>query len=100
MLDMEHTGSKEYVIPILRNAQRLRTLTENILHLAKMESQTLKLNKEQFCLGEAISLVVQDTSTKVVVMMEKNQMCIVLVVTGENGLMKTIALLLKQTEEE
>jgi signal transduction histidine kinase len=60
MLDMEHIGSKEYVIPILRNAQRLRTLTENILHLAKIESQTLKLNKEQFCLGKATSSVVQD----------------------------------------
>jgi two-component system, OmpR family, sensor histidine kinase VicK len=60
MLDMEHIGSKEYVIPILRNAERLRTLTEDILHLAKIESQTLKLNKERFCLGKAVSSVVQD----------------------------------------
>jgi signal transduction histidine kinase len=60
MLDMEHVGSKEYVIPILRNAQRLRTLTEDILHLAKIESHTLMLNKEQFCLGKAVSSVVQD----------------------------------------
>ena len=60
MLDMEHIGSKEYVIPILRNAQRLRTLTEDILHLAKIESQTLKLNREQFCLGKAVLSVVKD----------------------------------------
>ncbi|HKG31283.1 MAG TPA: HAMP domain-containing sensor histidine kinase, partial [Nitrososphaeraceae archaeon] len=30
------------------------------LHLAKIESQTLKLNKEQFCLRKAVLLVVQD----------------------------------------
>ena len=60
MLDMEHIGSKEYVIPILRNAERLRRLTEDVLHLAKIESQTLKLNKEQFCLRKAVLLVVQD----------------------------------------
>ena len=52
MLDMEHIGNKEYVIPIIRNAERLRRLTEDILHLAKIESQTLKLNKEQFNLGK------------------------------------------------
>jgi two-component system, OmpR family, sensor histidine kinase VicK len=60
MLDMEHIGSKDYVIPILRNAERLRRLTEDILHLAKIESQTLKLNKEQFCLRKAVLSVVQD----------------------------------------
>ena len=60
ILDMEHIGSKEYVIPILRNAERLRRLTEDILQLAKIESQTLKLNKEQFCLGKAVLSVVQD----------------------------------------
>ena len=30
MLDMECIGSKQYVIPILRNAERLRRLTEDI----------------------------------------------------------------------
>ena len=60
MLDMEHIGSKEYVIPILRNAERLRRLTEDILQLAKIESQTLKLNKEQFYLGKTVLSVAQD----------------------------------------
>jgi signal transduction histidine kinase len=60
MLDMEHIGSKQYVIPILRNAERLRRLTEDILHLAKIESHTLKLNKEQFCLGKVVLSVIQD----------------------------------------
>jgi two-component system, OmpR family, sensor histidine kinase VicK len=60
MLDMEHIGNKEYVIPILQNAERLRRLTEDILQLAKMESQTLNLNKEQFCLGKTVLSVAQD----------------------------------------
>ena len=60
MLDMEHIGNKEYVIPILRNAERLRRLTEDILQLTKMESQTLNLNKEQFCLGKTVLSVAQD----------------------------------------
>jgi signal transduction histidine kinase len=64
MLDMEHIGSKEYVIPILRNAERLRRLTEDILQLAKIESQTFKLNKEQFCLRKAVLLVVQDLTNQ------------------------------------
>ncbi len=60
MLAMEYTGSKEYVIPILRNADRLRRLTEDILHLAKIENHTLKLNKEQFNLCKAVLSAVQD----------------------------------------
>jgi signal transduction histidine kinase len=35
-------------------------LTEDILQLAKIESQTLKLNKEQFYLGKTILSVAQD----------------------------------------
>jgi two-component system, OmpR family, sensor histidine kinase VicK len=64
MLNMEHIGSKEYVIPILRNAERLRRLTEDILQSAKIESQTLKLDKEQFCLRKAVLLVVQDLTNE------------------------------------
>jgi len=61
MLDMEHIGSKEYVFPILRNAERLRRLTEDILCLAKAEGdQTLKLNKERFNLAKVVFSVTQD----------------------------------------
>jgi two-component system sensor histidine kinase VicK len=61
MLDTEHIGSKKYVIPILRNAERLRRLTEDVLQLAKVEgSQTLKLNKERFNLGKVVFSVTQD----------------------------------------
>jgi signal transduction histidine kinase len=45
---------------ISRNAKRLRHLTEDILDTSKIESQSLKLNKEQFNINDLISNVVQD----------------------------------------
>ena len=45
---------------ILRNAKRLNHLTEDILDTSKIESQLLKLNKEQFNINDLISNVVQD----------------------------------------
>jgi signal transduction histidine kinase len=45
---------------ISRNAKRLNHLTEDILDTSKIESQLLKLNKEQFNINDLISNVVQD----------------------------------------
>lgn len=45
---------------IFRNAQRLQRLTNDILDVTKIESQTLKLNKEQFNLTDIISIVLDD----------------------------------------
>lgn len=44
----------------IRNAKRLRRLTENILDISKIEGKSLKLEKEQFDLYELILNVVQD----------------------------------------
>ena len=60
LLDMEPERSKEYVGPILRNAERLQRLTGDILDVARMESRTLKLNIEQFNLKDVISSNIQD----------------------------------------
>jgi two-component system, OmpR family, sensor histidine kinase VicK len=43
---------------ILRNAKRLKRLTEDLLDVAKIESNTLKLNKEMFNLQEVISDII------------------------------------------
>ncbi|MDQ6863176.1 MAG: ATP-binding protein [Thermoproteota archaeon] len=45
---------------IVRNATRLQRLTEDILDVQKIESQTLKLNKARFNLSDSISNLVQD----------------------------------------
>src|ERR671910_1599210 len=45
---------------ILRNANRLHQLTEDILDVTRIESHTLKLRKERFNLNEAILNVMED----------------------------------------
>jgi signal transduction histidine kinase/CheY-like chemotaxis protein len=57
-----HTLSqdKELLYVIIRNAKRLRKLTENILDATKIESQLLKLNKQYFRLNGIIKNVIAD----------------------------------------
>jgi two-component system sensor histidine kinase VicK len=45
---------------IMRNAKRLQKLAENILDVTKIESQTLRLNKQVFSLRELVEDTVQD----------------------------------------
>jgi signal transduction histidine kinase len=45
---------------IFRNANRLQRLTNDILDVTRIESQTLKLKKEQFKLTDLISTIVED----------------------------------------
>jgi two-component system, OmpR family, sensor histidine kinase VicK len=45
---------------IYRNAQRLQKLTNDILDVSRIESQTLNLDKEIFNINELISRIVQD----------------------------------------
>jgi len=47
-----------------RNAKRLQRLTEDILDITKIESQSLNLKKEQFNLNEVISNAIEDLITK------------------------------------
>jgi two-component system, OmpR family, sensor histidine kinase VicK len=47
-----------------RNAKRLQRLTEDILDVTKIESQSLNLKKEQFNLNEVISNSIEDIMTK------------------------------------
>lgn len=43
-----------------RNAKRLQKLTEDILDVTKIESQSLRINKEQFELNEIITNAISD----------------------------------------
>jgi signal transduction histidine kinase len=60
MSEMEPERSKEYLQPILRNARRLQTLTNDILDVTRIESQSLNLNKERVNLDDVISSVLVD----------------------------------------
>jgi len=63
MLHMEPERGKEYATPILRNAELLGRLSQDILDIEKIESHTLKLNKEKFNLTKTILSVVQDINS-------------------------------------
>jgi two-component system sensor histidine kinase VicK len=52
---------KDELIGIIqRNAKRLQTLIANILDVTRIESQTLKLNKERFNIRDVISSLIED----------------------------------------
>ncbi len=56
----ENEKKQEFLQVILRNCYRLYRLTEDILDVTKIESQTLKLNKEKVQVNEIIGNVVND----------------------------------------
>ena len=56
---------RELLDVTLRNAKRLQRLTENLLDITKIESQSLKLNKEQFNLNEIILNIIKDVKSRI-----------------------------------
>jgi len=54
--------NKQYEEAILRNAERLFSLVTNMLNIARIESQTMKLNKIVFDLNVKIQNVINDIS--------------------------------------
>jgi two-component system sensor histidine kinase VicK len=54
---------RELVTIINRNARRLKTLAENILDVTKIESHSLKLQKDDFNLKELVADTIQDVKT-------------------------------------
>ena len=57
-------GDDVFLDIIARNAKRLQALSENLLDITKIESKTLKLNKEKFNINEKISNVIDDIKSK------------------------------------
>ena len=50
---------------IIRNAKKLQCLSENILDVTKIESQSLILNKERFNLSDIISNTIEDCKSQI-----------------------------------
>jgi two-component system, OmpR family, sensor histidine kinase VicK len=57
---------------INRNGKRLRRLTEDILDVTKIESQSLNLNKEQFNLNDVITSAIDDMMANKVLLKTEN----------------------------
>ncbi|HET7147927.1 MAG TPA: sensor histidine kinase [Candidatus Nitrosopolaris sp.] len=56
---------RETIASIIRNAKRLDRLASDILDVTRIESKSLKLNKEQFDLSDVLSTSVQDLREQV-----------------------------------
>ena len=57
--------SKEEIEIILRNAKRLERLSSDVLETARIESKSLRLNKEQFSLKDVISSSIRDAENQI-----------------------------------
>ena len=66
LLHMYPERQKKFASAIQRNAIRLQRLSNDILDVAKIESGSLKLNKELFDLNEIISNIVEDYKTIII----------------------------------
>jgi signal transduction histidine kinase len=61
-------GNSEYNVildVIIRSAKRLQHLTEDLLEVTRIESQTLKLKKEKFVLTDLVSSMVEEYKNKI-----------------------------------
>ncbi len=62
---IKDTEQLELLNIIIRNAKRLQRLTEDILDVTKIESQSLKLNKEKFNINKKILNVIKDVEKQI-----------------------------------
>ena len=64
-LDINNKERSQIVETISRNAKRLLRLSEDLLDVARIDSQSLQLRKEEFNIGDTISRIVGDFGTQV-----------------------------------
>jgi signal transduction histidine kinase len=60
---IEGKQEKEMVGVIIRNAERLRQMSENLLDVTRIESRSLHIHKERFDLNEVIEKAVDDAKS-------------------------------------
>jgi signal transduction histidine kinase len=60
-----NVNKDEALLKIMKNAQRLQRLTQDILDVTRIESQTLKLDKSKFDLRDAIATVLDDYRNRI-----------------------------------
>jgi two-component system, OmpR family, sensor histidine kinase VicK len=63
--DVTSSEGQEILDIIIRNAERLRQLAENILDVTRIESQTFRLTKENFSLDEILTRIMKDCREEV-----------------------------------
>ena len=64
---IQNSKQRELLDTVVRNAKRLQRLADDIIEVTKIESQSLKLNKEQLNLNDLISNVIDDYRNFIIV---------------------------------
>ncbi|MGA9170406.1 MAG: HAMP domain-containing sensor histidine kinase, partial [Nitrososphaeraceae archaeon] len=59
-----HKQDEEFLEIIIRNAKRLRGLSEKILDISKIENRVLRLDKERFNINEKLRDIINDIKSK------------------------------------
>ena len=65
LLEQHPENNSEIIASLKRNAGRLQRLTNDILELSRIESQTLRLNKEKVNMNEKIRNVINDVKGQI-----------------------------------
>jgi two-component system, OmpR family, sensor histidine kinase VicK len=65
LLEQHPENNSEIIASLKRNASRLQRLTNDILELSRIESQTLRLNKEKVNMNEKIRNVINDVKGRI-----------------------------------
>ena len=63
---IKDTDQRELLDAVTRNAKRLQRLVDDIIDVTKIESQSLKLNKEELNLNHVITNIIDDYNTLIV----------------------------------
>jgi two-component system sensor histidine kinase VicK len=63
--DVTSSEGQEMLNIIIRNAERLRQLAENILDVTRIESKTFRLTKENFSLNEILTRIITDCKEEI-----------------------------------
>ena len=65
MIDVFPENTEKYLEPVKRNAEKLYRLTEDILDVSRIESDTLRLEKSKFDLRDMILNLIEDLTAKI-----------------------------------
>jgi two-component system sensor histidine kinase VicK len=63
---IKDTEQRELLDTVVRNAKRLQRLADDIIDVTKIESQSLRLNKEQLDLNHVMTNIIDDYNTLIV----------------------------------
>jgi signal transduction histidine kinase len=82
---IKDTEQRELLDVVIRNAKRLQRLTEDILDVARIETESLVLRKSQFNLKELILNTITDYKTQIKKEDKDNKLVLVFTTTEDNN---------------